>query len=137
MSFLAVICGFYLAAAPAGSNGFLSGPQTPQTVQPVQPPSTTTPPLPSSEATTPPSDVEATPDVCQNLKNKSHIDFAALLTGNERILFCSIFDETMRNQTLTYMSAHPQIKPSDAVIQIAKDAGLIFNQTPGGACGAH
>lgn len=84
---------------------------------------------------------ESTPNTpstqaCSLLQNPDHIAFAAKLDGNELILFCSIFDDAQRDQVLIY-AKNEQMEPKDAVVQVGKDAGLLFSQTPGGACGAH
>jgi len=76
-------------------------------------------------------------DACSSLKNKDHVAFSSKLTGNERILFCSIFDDEQRQEVIAYIKAHPQTDPKDAVILIAKDNDLLFSTKRGGACGAH
>lgn len=82
--------------------------------------------------------LEETPSVgaCDSLKNPEHTSFATKLTGNELTLFCSIFDDAQRDQAISYVK-NGQMSPKDAVIQVGKDSGILFSQTPGGACGAH
>lgn len=75
-------------------------------------------------------------DACNSLKNPEHTSFATQLTGNELTLFCSIFDDAQRDQAIGYVK-NGQMSPKDAVIQVGKDSGILFSQTPGGACGAH
>lgn len=93
--------------------------------------------MPSGTIQTPSGTVQ-TPsgNTCSMLKNPEHLAFANKLEGNEQILFCSIFDDSQREQVLFY-AKNKQMTPKDAVIQVGKDAGLLFSQTPGGACGAH
>lgn len=93
--------------------------------------------LPSGTAQAPSGTVQVpSGNTCSMLKNPDHLAFANKLQGNEQILFCSIFDDSQRDQAIFY-TKNKQMTPKDAVIQVGKDAGLLFSQTPGGACGAH
>ena len=91
----------------------------------------------SSTSSMPQTEAPATTDSCQSLINPKHIALASALTGNERILFCSIFDNAQRDQVLLYTQKKPPLLPKDAVIQVGKDNDLLFSSKPGGACGAH
>jgi hypothetical protein len=106
--FLAV---FFSAATPGSQNGSPSNQATPQTqTAPV--------------------------DVCANLSKKEHKTLASSLTGSVRILFCSIFDDVQRDKAVAYTKQKKPLSPNDAVTQVGKDSGLLFNPVPGGACPA-
>lgn len=74
-------------------------------------------------------------DVCQNLKIPAHITLAKALTGNERVLFCSIFTDEQRDMVVAYTKKKPPLMPKMAVLQVAKDLDLIDSKKPGDACG--
>lgn len=78
--------------------------------------------------------VETQQDVCSKLTNPEHKSLAAQLTGKERILFCSVFDDVMRDKAVAYTKKSPKLSAQDAVTQVGKDSGLLFNPMPGGAC---
>lgn len=71
---------------------------------------------------------------CDALTNPQHKEFAKKLDGNELILFCSIFDDTQRDQAVAY-TQNATMLPKDAVVQVGKESGILFSQNPGGACG--
>jgi hypothetical protein len=128
----------------AGAVQYPGGSQVAPMAPPSQAPSNQAPSSPGTSSqgtntapttTAPPSSQDN--DVCKTLKNPEHIKIAQLLSGNEKILFCSIFDDTQRDQVLAYLKKNPSMKPKDAVIQVGKDNDLLFSSKPGGACGAH
>lgn len=90
--------------------------------------------LPSSQTPSNTSPNSSSQDVCANLTNPDHKTFATQLTGKERILFCSVFDDVMRDKAISYTKKTPKLSPQEAVTQVGKESGLLFNPTPGGAC---
>lgn len=75
------------------------------------------------------------PDTCQSLQNPQHVAIAKALTGNERTLFCSIFSDQQRDMVIEEMKKNKKMDPKTAVVQVAKQVGILDNKNPQGACG--
>jgi hypothetical protein len=48
------------------------------------------------------------PEICQHLSKPEYLKIVKQLTGNELILFCSIYDDTQRDQVLALTKSNPQ-----------------------------
>jgi len=104
---------------------------------PTEPSYTPEFPSPFYGTYTAPSPGGALPPACLQLPQDKHREFAKQLSGNEQILFCSIFNDVQRDQVIGYTQMSPPMSSTDAVLKVAKDNNLLPSSKPGGACAPH